>query len=152
MRDLAAPLPMIVIGDMLGVAPEDRAQLLRWSDDLLATLSGDPEKLEAAATAFVEYSDYASRTIAARRAEPADDLFTVLVHAEVDGQRLSDDELVFESLLILVGGDETTRHVLSGGMAQLLLDPSSRDSSSPNRTCFRVRSRRCCAGCPPSRT
>lgn len=125
--DLAAPLPMIVIGDMLGVAPEDRGQLLRWSDDLLATLSGDPEKIEQAAAAFGEYSAYAARTIAARRAEPADDLFSVLVHAEVDGEGLSDDELIFESLLILVGGDETTRHVISGGMEQLARHPTARD-------------------------
>ena len=126
-RDLAAPLPLIVIGDMLGVAPEDRDQLLRWSDDLLATLSGDPDKIEQAAAAFGEYSDYAARTVVARRAEPANDLFSVLVHAEVDGEGLTDDELVFESLLILVGGDETTRHVLSGGMEQLVRHPAARD-------------------------
>jgi cholest-4-en-3-one 26-monooxygenase len=122
-RALAAPLPMIVIGDMLGVAPADRGRLLGWSDDLLATLSGDPDRIERAAAAFAEYSDYATRTIAARRAAPADDLFSVLVQAEIDGEGLSDDELVFESLLILVGGDETTRHVISGGLEQLLRAP-----------------------------
>ncbi|MEY2454613.1 MAG: cholest-4-en-3-one 26-monooxygenase [Acidimicrobiaceae bacterium] len=122
-RDLAAPLPMIVIGDMLGVAPEDRSQLLRWSDDLLGSLGGSPERIEAAAAAFTEYDAYARRTIAARRAEPTDDLVSVLVHAEVDGDRLDDDEIVFESLLILVGGDETTRHVISGGLEQLLRNP-----------------------------
>lgn len=125
-RDLAAPLPMIVIGDMLGVPPGDRDDLLRWSDDLLATLSGDPATIERAAAAFTEYSEYARQTIAARRAEPAGDLFSVLVHAEVDGESLSDDELVFESLLILVGGDETTRHVISGGMEQLVRNPGER--------------------------
>ena len=132
-RDLAAPLPMIVIGDMLGVAPEDRGQLLRWSDDLLATLSGDPANVEAAATAFAEYSEYATRTVAARRADPQDDLFSVLVHAEVDGERLSDFELVFESLLILVGGDETTRHVISGGMEQLILHDTALDALRAER-------------------
>jgi cytochrome P450 family 142 subfamily A polypeptide 1 len=125
-RDLAAPLPMIVIGDMLGVAPADRAELLRWSDDLLGSLGGSPERIEAAAAAFTEYDAYARRTIAARRASPADDLVSVLVHAEVDGDRLSDDEIVFESLLILVGGDETTRHVISGGLEQLLRHPGER--------------------------
>ena len=126
-RDLAAPLPMIVIGDMLGVAPQDRAQLLQWSDDLLATLSGDPDKIEQAAAAFVAYSDYVTRTVAARRAEPADDLFSVLVHAAVDGERLTDNELVFESLLILIGGDETTRQVISGGMEQLARHLAARE-------------------------
>jgi cytochrome P450 family 142 subfamily A polypeptide 1 len=124
-RDLAAPLPLIVIGDMLGVPASDRARLLRWSDDLLATLSGDPATLERAASAFGEYSDYAAATIAARRSEPTDDLFTALVRAELDGERLRDDELVMESLLILVGGDETTRHVITGGTEQLLLHPEA---------------------------
>ena len=123
--DLAAPLPMIVIADLLGVAPEDRDELLRWSDDMLSSLSGDPERLEAAATAFGEYQEYALRMIAARRERPRDDLISTLVHAEVDGDKLDDTEIVFESLLLLVGGDETTRHVISGGMQQLLVDPAS---------------------------
>ncbi len=54
---------------------------------------------------------------------------SVLCHAEVDGDRLEDDELVMESLLILVGGDETTRHVISGGVYQLLMHPDQRDAS-----------------------
>ena len=122
-KDLAAPLPMIVIGDMLGVPPEDRDDLLRWSDDMLGSLSGDPERIEAAAVAFGAYTEYARRTIAARRQQPTDDLVSVLVQAEIDGDRLDDDELVFEILLLLVGGDETTRHVISGGMEQLLRNP-----------------------------
>lgn len=125
-RDLAAPLPMIVIGDMLGVPPEDRDELLRWSDDMLASLSGRPEHLDAAAVAFGEYEAYALRMIQKRREQPKDDLFSVLAHAEVDGDRLDDSELVFESLLLLVGGDETTRHVISGGMEQLALHPAER--------------------------
>lgn len=124
--DLAAPLPMIVIGDMLGIRPEDRDDLLRWSDDMLASLSGDPERLEAAATAFGEYQEYALGLIAARREQPGDDLVSVLVHAEVDGACLDDSEIVFETLLLLVGGDETTRHVISGGMEQLLRNPAEK--------------------------
>ncbi|MBW3664968.1 MAG: cytochrome P450 [Actinobacteria bacterium] len=125
-RDLAAPLPMIVIGDMLGVAPEDRDQLLSWSDDLIGSLDPSPGRLEAAAEAFAGFDAYARRTIDARREQPTDDLVSVLVHAEVDGDRLTDDEIVFESMLILLGGDETTRHVISGGIEQLLHDPSER--------------------------
>jgi cholest-4-en-3-one 26-monooxygenase len=127
-RDLAAPLPMIVIGDMLGVPPEDRDQLLKWSDDLLGSLGGSAEEIGAAANAFSEYDAYARATIEKRRQEPTEDLVSVLIHAEVDGDRLTDDEIVFESLLILVGGDETTRHVISGGMEQLLRDPAARDT------------------------
>jgi cholest-4-en-3-one 26-monooxygenase len=122
-RDLAVPLPLIVIGDMLGVPPEDRSDLLRWSDDLLGSLSGDPEQLVAAASAFGEFDAYARRAISARRAAPTDDLISAFVHAEIDGEQLDDSEIVMESLLLLVGGDETTRHVLSGGMLQLLTDP-----------------------------
>jgi len=124
-HDLAAPLPMIVIGDMLGVAPEDRDDLLRWSDDMVSAQGGNitDDQLVAAATAFTEYQEYAGAVIQRRRQEPTDDLMSTLVHAEVDGDRLEHDDLVHESLLILVGGDETTRHVISGGMEQLMLHP-----------------------------
>ena len=130
-RDVAAPLPMIMIGDALGVAPEDRDDLLRWSDDMVSALSGSTstdEALIAAATAFSEYEAYSAGVIAQRRGCPGtDDLMGILVDAEVDGDRLDDAELVHESLLILVGGDETTRHVISGGVGQLLTHPDQRD-------------------------
>lgn len=124
--DIAAPLPLVMIGDALGVAPEDRPDLLRWSDDMLRGLTGAPEVLASATDAFVGYTQYADRVIADRRENPRDDLMSVLVHAEVDGDRLDHDSLVHESLLILIGGDETTRHVISGGAWQLLADPAQR--------------------------
>ncbi|MEO7428457.1 MAG: cytochrome P450 [Acidimicrobiales bacterium] len=124
--DIAAHLPMIMIGDALGVRPEHRADLLRWSDDMVKgqDVNATAAQLDSAATAFGEYWAYATEVIADRRANPRDDLLSVLVHAEVDGHRFEDDEIIHESLLILVGGDETTRHVISGGVHQLLLDPS----------------------------
>ncbi|MEI7593140.1 MAG: cytochrome P450 [Actinomycetes bacterium] len=126
-RDIAAPLPMIMIGDALGVAPEDRADLLRWSDDMVSSLSGSSSSEEGiirAMNAFSEYGDYSARVVAERRADPAiDDLMGILVHAEVDGDQLDDLELLHESLLILVGGDETTRHVISGGIKELISHP-----------------------------
>ncbi len=127
-KDVAAPLPMIMIGDMLGVAPEDRDKLLRWSDDLIAgtSASAPPEVAAAAMNAFAEYAEYNRKVVADRRASPGDDLISVLVHAEIDGQKLGDGELLQESLLILVGGDETTRHVISGGMEQLIRNPDER--------------------------
>jgi cytochrome P450 family 142 subfamily A polypeptide 1 len=127
-RDLAAPLPMIVIGDLLGVEPEDRDLLLRWSDDMICALSASapPELLQRASDAFSEYAEYHRRVVADRRSRPRDDLLSVVVHAEIDGQRLSDEDVLQESLLILVGGDETTRHVLSGGMEQLIRHPDQR--------------------------
>jgi cytochrome P450 family 142 subfamily A polypeptide 1 len=87
-----------------------------------------------AANAFANYTGYASTVIADRRTrEPQDDLMSVMVHAEVDGDTLDDDELVQESLLILVVGDETTRHVISGGMNQLLQHPDQRDRLAADR-------------------
>jgi cytochrome P450 family 142 subfamily A polypeptide 1 len=126
--DIAAPLPLIVIGDALGVAPGNRDDLMRWSDDMLRGLTGidDDEALVQATAAFEGYQAYATKVIADRRAEPRDDLMSVLVHAEVEGDRLDQDSLVYESLLILIGGDETTRHVLSGGAYQLFRHPEQR--------------------------
>jgi cytochrome P450 family 142 subfamily A polypeptide 1 len=124
-RDIAAPLPLIMIGDMLGVAPDDRQQLLRWSDDMLRS-QGDPDPagLERATLAFAEYAEYMQPVFEARRRTGKDDdLVGILVHADIEGDRLDDDTLIFETLLLLIGGDETTRHVLSGGMLALLENP-----------------------------
>lgn len=121
-RDLAAPLPMAVIGDMLGVLPGDRATLLAWSDDMVVALSSSASEgvRAAAANSLSAYREFMAETIAARRREPGDDLVSVLIRAEVDGCRLTDEQIVFETLLILIGGDETTRHTLSGGTEALL--------------------------------
>ena len=110
---------------MLGVAPEDRDDLLRWSDDMLKALGApDPTLMEKSTTAFVEYTEYIHPVFEDRRAtKNADDLVGVLVHAEIDGNSLDDDSLVHETLLILIGGDETTRHVISGGVEELLAHP-----------------------------
>jgi cytochrome P450 family 142 subfamily A polypeptide 1 len=128
-RDIAAPLPMIMIGDMLGVEPEDRDRLLRWSDDLIlgTSATATPEAAAGAMRAFGEYTEYNRKVVADRRSKPPqEDLMSVLVHAEIDGERLDDEALLQESLLILVGGDETTRHVISGGMEQLIRHPDQR--------------------------
>jgi cholest-4-en-3-one 26-monooxygenase len=124
-RDLAAPLPMAVIGDMLGVRPEEREMFLKWSDDLVTFLSShvSAEDFQVSMDAFASYSAFTMDIIAQRRKEPTDDLISVLVNSEVDGERLTDDEIVMETLLILIGGDETTRHTLSGGTEQLLRHP-----------------------------
>ncbi|MBW0013906.1 cytochrome P450, partial [Mycobacterium sp.] len=123
--DLAAPLPMAVIGDMLGVRPEERKMFLEWSDDLVGFLSStaSPEGIQRSMEAFSAYSEYMMGMIAARRKEPTDDLVSVLTHAEVEGSRLEDHQIIVEVVLLLVGGDETTRHTLSGGMRQVLQHP-----------------------------
>ena len=112
-RDVAAWLPLIVIGDMLGVTADAHARLLEWSDEMLGSSgSTDPDKLARAQAAFLDYRDYQSRVLAERRLRPQNDLVSVLAHAEIDGVKLNDEEVLMESLLILIGGDETTRHVI----------------------------------------
>jgi cytochrome P450 family 142 subfamily A polypeptide 1 len=127
-NDIAAQLPMILIGDMLGVAPEDRDDLLQWSDDMLSAQSGNAtdEQFVKAMNAMEGYTEFCTHAVAQRQTDPTDDLMSVLVHAEVDGDRLSPDDVLHESLLILIGGDETTRHVISGGVEQLILNPDQR--------------------------
>ena len=123
--DVAAWLPLVMIGDALGVAPEDHPTLLRWSDDLMRGQGqADPDLVAGMLGAFEGYTSYIGDVIDDRAGCPRDDLMSVLVHAEVDGDRLTRDEVVFESLLILIGGDETTRHVITGGLYQLLADRS----------------------------
>lgn len=121
-RDIAAPLPMAVIGDMLGVAPQERDLLLKWSDDLVCGLSShvDEDTIKLLMDTFAAYTAFTMDVIGKRRAEPTDDLFSILVNSEVEGSRMEDAEIVMETLLILIGGDETTRHTLSGGTEQIL--------------------------------
>ena len=125
--DIAALLPMAVIGDILGVLPEDRKMFLRWSDDMVTFLSStaEPEDLQSSVEAFTAYADYMMAMIEARKTRPTDDLVSVLVHAQEDGQRLTDDQIVTEVLLLLIGGDETTRHTLSGGTANYCAIPNN---------------------------
>jgi cytochrome P450 family 142 subfamily A polypeptide 1 len=127
--ELAAPLPIIMIGDMLGVAPEDRDDLLRWSDDMLKGQgSPEPDAMDKAMHAFIGYTDYINPVLADRRASGStDDLVGVLAHAEIDGDSLDDASLIHETLLILIGGDETTRHVISGGVEELLAHPDQHE-------------------------
>jgi cytochrome P450 family 142 subfamily A polypeptide 1 len=135
-RDIAAPLPMIVIGNMLGVAPEDRDTLLGWSDDMVKALgSPDPTAMDRAALAAMEYAGYITAVADQRRRDnQTDDLIGTLVHAEIEGDKLDESTLIYESLLILIGGDETTRHVLSGGMYELLTHPDQFAQLAADRT------------------
>jgi cholest-4-en-3-one 26-monooxygenase len=123
-RDIAAQLPMIVIGDMLGVLPEDRRDVLRWSEDLLGTQGvGDEDVIAKQMAASVAWHEYATGVIEDHKRNPADDLITILLNAEIEGERLTDEDVLGEILLILIGGDETTRHVIAGGMEALMRDP-----------------------------
>jgi cytochrome P450 family 142 subfamily A polypeptide 1 len=110
-----------VIGDAMGMDAKDHDKLLEWSDDLMRGLgSPDPGLIQKQIDAFSGWQTFITDVIADRRATPRDDVISALVHAEVDGEPLSDTDLVFETLLILIGGDETTRHVMTGGTYALL--------------------------------
>jgi cytochrome P450 family 142 subfamily A polypeptide 1 len=124
--DVAAPLPLLLIGDLLGFERDQSESLMEWSDNMLRSLSStaDPDALERSAVAAIEFREYQLGVIADRRSKPpAEDLVSILTHAEIDGERLGEEALVMESLLILIGGDETTRHVISGGMLAMLENP-----------------------------
>jgi cytochrome P450 len=120
--ELAWPLPITVIAEMLGVPPEDRADFKRWSDEMIATLGGRSmgmEVLQQARQANRELAEYFTRVIAERRAEPREDLISGLVAAEEQGQVLSVDEILGTAALLLVAGNETTTHLIGNGMLAL---------------------------------
>jgi len=119
-RDVATPLPMMMIGELMGLPEADHAQLLEWSD-LFAT--GGDEVRQEVGPAVRDYADYILRHIGERRGTRRQDLVSLAVNADFDGERLSDVDLIFETMLVLVGGDETTRHVISGGLEALLAHP-----------------------------
>lgn len=137
--DIAAWLPLIVIANELGIDPADRGQLLQWSEDMMGALGQlNEETGRLAAEAGAQYYAYAQRVIDARRERPTDDLMSLLVHAVVDGDRLQDHEIIGESLLILNGGDETTRHVISGGVYELLRAPDAWEALRHDRSLIPV--------------
>ena len=122
-QDIAVPLPMIVIAEMLGVKVEDRDRLQAWSDELIK--GADGKVTDEIIAQFADFCTYITEVIDDRRANPRDDLTSIVTHAEIvddDGVRHSFtlDELINELLLILVGGNETTRNVISGGMEALI--------------------------------
>jgi cytochrome P450 family 142 subfamily A polypeptide 1 len=119
-REIATPLPMYMIGELMGLPEADHATLLHWSD-LFAT--GNAELAGEIRQAVIDYAAYIQRVIGERRGGGGEDLVSLAVNAVVDGERLDDNALIFETMLVLVGGDETTRHVISGGLAALLEHP-----------------------------
>jgi pimeloyl-[acyl-carrier protein] synthase len=123
--DLAYPLPVTVISEMLGVPEADRDRLRAWSLDLIYTL--DPmlsvEALARAQRAGAEFRAYLRELIADRRGHLGDDLLSGLIQAEDDGQQLTMNELVATCVLLLVAGHETTSSFIGNGMLALLRNP-----------------------------
>ncbi len=144
--DIAVPLPILLIAEMLGIHKEDRERFHRWSDDLVAADGNldKPEIMARSSQAFLEYREYVLELIDERRQEPQDDLMTILVGANDEGlltrfdnagfegqgstarQDQSTDELIMLLVVLMVAGNETTRNGISGGMQLLIENPEAR--------------------------
>ena len=144
-EELAIHVPLIVICELMGLDPAARMNMYRWSDDMMAgdgrTEADDPV-LVAAAEAFLAYSQVCAELITDRRANPRDDLISVLTQKFDDGDlggeeftslsgdpvgdAMGDDELNLFLTVLLIAGNETTRNAISGGMLALSLFPEER--------------------------
>jgi len=123
-RDFSAPLPVIVIAEMLGVPPEDHERFRHWSDEGVRTLGfGDADDIRRSVAAQEQLRGYLEGIVAARRREPRDDLVSALVAAEEMGDRLGSGELFAQIMLILVAGNETTTNLIGNGLIALLRHP-----------------------------
>jgi cytochrome P450 len=123
-RDVAAELPLQVIADLIGIPEEDRHLVFDWSNRLIGF--NDPEfqtSLEDGKRAAAEMWLYANQLAARRRREPGDDLVSVLLAGEVDGENLSEQEFDSFFLLLSVAGNETTRNLSTHGMLALIQHP-----------------------------
>ena len=124
--ELAAPLPMIVIGDMLGTPPSERELLQHWSDVMIRGADGPENATADVLEAYSGFVDLMNEIIEERKRNPGDDLISKLVQAHPDEDQLSHDEIIGESLLLLIGGNETTRNVISGGLEALMRFPDQK--------------------------
>ncbi|MSO32478.1 MAG: cytochrome P450 [Ilumatobacteraceae bacterium] len=120
--DIATPLPMYMIGELMGLPEEDNDTLLHWSD-IFATGADGNILLADVQMAVMGWNDYIMKKVSERRGKDGQDLVSLIVNAEWEGESLSDVDIMFETMLVLVGGDETTRHVISAGTAALLQNP-----------------------------
>ncbi len=126
--DLAHPLPVRVIAELLGVPSEDRERFKRWSDGLALLVDpiGSAGRMQSAVAAFEELAAYFGQIFEDRRRTPRDDLLSALVAAEVDGDRLDEAELLALCALILAAGHETTTNLIGKAVLALLRNPGER--------------------------
>jgi cytochrome P450 family 142 subfamily A polypeptide 1 len=122
--DVAAPLPMRVIARMCGDAPEMDAALRAWLDVFVQGGNGPRHVTDEVNEAFFGFAAYHDELAAERAARPRDDLLSQWLAAELpDGKRYDEDMLLFEHTMLLVGGSETTRNAITGGIDQLIKHP-----------------------------
>jgi len=119
-------LPVIVIAEMLGIDPADRASFRRWSEVSVAAFFNPfrtPQQGEAAMQAQQELNAYFQRMIELRRAAPRADLISDMVHAEEAGDHMTDEEIVTQCNLLLIAGNVTTTDLIGNGVKALLDHP-----------------------------
>jgi len=133
--DIAAELPLVVIAELLGVPDEDRHRMFDWSNRMIG--SEDPEYQttgEVAQQASMELYAYASELFAVKRANPREDLMSVLTEVEIEGEKLSELQLELFFLLLTVAGNETTRNLISGAMAAFFEHPDQWEKLRTDRS------------------
>ena len=124
---IAAPFPLQIICEMMGIPESDERQILDWTNVILG--AGDPDfggTLENLITVALEMFAYAQALGEARLANPTDDLTSVMMHSIVDGDRMSSQEFGSFFILLVVAGNETTRNAISHGMLQLTEHPDQK--------------------------
>jgi len=124
---IAAPLPLGIICEMMGIPDEDHERIFRWTNVILGV--GDPEyasTMDELMASSLEMFAYAQALGEARRARPTDDLTSVLMQAEVDGEQLTSQEFGSFFILLVVAGNETTRNAMSHGIKALTDHPDQR--------------------------
>jgi hypothetical protein len=126
MTSFAGVLPVIVIAEMLGIDPADRASFRRWSEVSVAAFFNPfrtPEQRNAAMQAQLELDEYFRKMIALRRAAPRGDLISNMLQAEEEGSHMTDDEIVTQCNLLLIAGNVTTTDLIGNGVKALLDHP-----------------------------
>ncbi|OBJ66438.1 cytochrome P450 [Mycobacterium asiaticum] len=126
--ELAGPLPLQVICDMMGIPEEDHQRVFHWTNVILGF--GDPDlatDFEEFAKVSMDIGAYATALAEDRRSNHHDDLTTALVEAEVNGERLSSSEIAMFFILLVVAGNETTRNAISHGVLALSRYPEQRE-------------------------
>src|SRR5690242_7919653 len=124
--DLGYPLPSIVTAELLGVPEADRDQLKQWSTDLaemLGSFQHSPDRIPRVLKSMDEMTAYFRSVIRKQRSEPREGLIHSFMTAEVQGDRLSEDEIIANTIITMTGGQETTTNLIGNGVLTLLRNP-----------------------------
>ncbi len=126
LADIGRPLPAIVTEELLGLPISDREQLTHWSTDfaeVLGNFQHNPDRAQRVLKSVNEMVAYFQEAVREHRANLRDDLISAFITAEVDGDRLTDEEIVANTIVTMVGGQETTTNLIGNGILSLLRNP-----------------------------